>query len=238
MSINVRLAVSAVLCSSVIGYGASVEAQQEQDPRASQRIEGQRDVSEGVAHLGSAIDVYRNVAQGDKQVPSSVRNEARCIAVIPNTRTAALGIGGTHGDGVAACKTPDGDWSNPVFINATGGSLGVQAGMKTADLVLYMTGENAQNALQKGKFELGGEMGVVAGSFDEGFDVPKSGVVAYSISKGAFAGVSVSGLNISIDKEEMRDFYGQSYTEADVFDSQVPAAGEEVVERFQNMLPA
>lgn len=211
----------------------AVSAYAEDDPRASLATSEVRD-AEGT--LSRAAEVYRNlVTKGD--VPASVRSGSNCVAIFSEVITAAIGVGGTHGNGVAFCRSASGsDWGNPVFLNLTGGSIGLQAGVKSTDIVLFMTGENARAAMERGSFRLVGDLGAVAGSFDETFVAPPAGVVAYASTGGAFAGASVVGVNISHDEDEQKAVYG-SYDRSAVFGGRVPPTVEKSVNDLKAMLP-
>ena len=41
----------------------------------------------------------------DKAIPDKVMKDAKCIAVIPSMVKIAVGFGGSHGKGVATCRT-------------------------------------------------------------------------------------------------------------------------------------
>lgn len=90
--------------------------------------------------LTKSTDVYREISEGKQgKVPQSVLDKTRCVAIFPDTVTVSAGLGGIHGDGVGFCKSSAGTWENPMFLNLTGGSIGLQAGVKSADMVLYIT---------------------------------------------------------------------------------------------------
>lgn len=208
----------------------------EDDARASyspRKIDDAREI------LRDASVAYQNLIK-DGKVPASVLDRANCIAIFPQVKTAALAVGGMHGDGIAMCRDSGDEgesaWSNPAFLNLTGGSLGLQAGVKSADVVLYMTGENAKSSLQNPSFRLAGELSAVAGSFDRSFEPPSSGVVAYSRTSGVFAGASVVGVSISHDEDEQREFYG-SYSPSSIMDGELPSSLETAYNELKNMLP-
>src|SRR6202142_4689429 len=57
----------------------------------------------------------------DKAIPDKVMKDAKCIAVIPSMVKIAVGFGGSHGKGVATCRTGAG-WRAPAPITIAGGS--------------------------------------------------------------------------------------------------------------------
>lgn len=156
----------------------------------------------------NAAEVYRTLVT-QKTIPESVINRSECISVIPNVITAAAVVGGSHGDGIVHCRLNDGRWSPAAFYDLTRGSLGVQLGAKATDMVLFFTNRDAVAALKEGKVDFGADASVVAGSFDQTFDVSKAGVVAYQKSAGAFMGAAVDGGTLSHDDDANRAYYGQ-----------------------------
>src|SRR5690606_34484039 len=122
-----------------------------------------------------------------------------------------------------------------VFLDLTGGSVGLQAGVKTADIVLYMTGDDARSIVQQESVRLGGELDFTAGSFDKSFEAPKRGVVGYIRNRGAFAGASLSGVNMSHDEDEQKAFYG-TYDKESIFEGRMPEQVAQSVEELRRML--
>jgi lipid-binding SYLF domain-containing protein len=166
------------------------------------------------SHLRKMIDVstevYRTIAKGPHgEVPQSVKSKARCIAVMPNVITGALVIGGAHGEGIASCRMPDNTWSHPAAISLNQGSIGLQAGAKSTDLVMFFQTQKAESALKRGEFTLGTDLSAVAGKYDASIDSNNAEVIVYSRTNGVFAGVSVSGSKIGKDQEELTQYYGK-----------------------------
>src|SRR5947209_6103550 len=94
------------------------------------------DKSEIEKRIDNAAKVLEEImATPDKAIPDKVMNEAKCIAVIPSMVKVAIGFGGSHGKGVATCRTENGKWSSPEPITSTGGSGGLRLGVQAAVLV-------------------------------------------------------------------------------------------------------
>jgi lipid-binding SYLF domain-containing protein len=186
--------------------------------------------------LTKSTSVYKQISEGKHgKVPQSVLDKTRCVAVFPDTVTVSAGLGGTHGDGVGFCKTAAGTWENPMFLNLIGGSIGLQAGVKSADMVLYIIGDKAVDALKKGSFKVGGELSAVAGSFDKTLPTPHAEVVAYSRAQGLFVGAALDGISVSRDDSDERAFYG---TREMALTEKIPADLEQQVDKLRNELPA
>ena len=116
------------------------------------------------ARAREAVRVLTDIqAIPESAIPDKLLDEARAIVVVPDTIKAGLVIGGRRGHGVLAVKTPEGTWSNPVFVNLTGGSIGFQAGVQSADVVLVFRSDRGLDSIVNGKFTLGADAGVAAG---------------------------------------------------------------------------
>lgn len=227
---SLHLVVKTLITASAVTYaGLSAFGDEASIDRSS------RAFKEAELTLTKSTNVYKEISEGKHgKVPQSVLDKTRCVAVFPDTVTVSAGIGGTHGDGVGFCKTATGQWENPMFLNLIGGSVGLQAGVKSADMVLYITGEKAAQALQKGSFKLGGELSAVAGTFDKTLPSPHAEVIAYSRSQGLFMGASLEGVNVSRDDSDERAFYGLRET---TLTAKIPADLEKEVNQLREALP-
>jgi lipid-binding SYLF domain-containing protein len=226
-----RLTTATAVC--LFGLLVDTPSSQAEDVRVNRKS---RAFKEAELVLAKSTELYQEISQGKLgKVPPSILQRTKCVAIFPDTVTISAGLGGTHGDGVGFCKTADGEWENPMFLNLIGGSVGLQAGVKSADMVLYIVGQRAAEALQKGSFKVGGELSAVAGSFDKTVPSPQAEVIAYSRSQGLFMGASIDGVSITRDDSDERAFYGLRQTTRT---AKIPEELEEKVNRLRNALPA
>ena len=72
----------------------------------------------------------------EKGIPPALLNDADGIAIIPGVIKAGLVLGGRHGSGIMVVRDREGRWSNPSFVTITGGSIGWQIGVQSADIIL------------------------------------------------------------------------------------------------------
>jgi lipid-binding SYLF domain-containing protein len=150
--------------------------------------------------------------EADKSIPKNLLAKSAGIAIIPGVIKAAYVIGGRHGNGVLVVRGKDGGWSSPSFIKLTGGSLGLQIGVESADiLLLFMTPRSVEN-ITKGKFTLGADAGLAAGPLGRAAEAStdaelKAEIYSYSRSRGLFAGLSLQGASLSVDGKANERFY-------------------------------
>jgi len=150
--------------------------------------------------------------EADKSIPQDLLAKSAGIAIIPGVIKAAYVIGGRHGNGVLVVRGKDGGWSSPSFIKLTGGSLGLQIGVESADiLLLFMTPRSVGN-ITNGKFTLGADAGLAAGPLGRAAEAStdaqlKAEIYSYSRSRGLFAGLSLQGASLSVDGNANERFY-------------------------------
>jgi SH3 domain-containing YSC84-like protein 1 len=172
------------------------------------------------------------MATPDKAIPDKVMSDSTCIAVIPSMIKIAVGFGGSHGKGVATCKTGHG-WSAPAPITITGGSWGLQLGGQAVDLVMVVTNQKGMDHLLSSKFKLGADASAAAGPVgrDAAADTDwkmRAEVLTYSRARGVFAGIDLNGAAITQDQDETRILYGRMIPFADILSGKVaPPEGSE-----------
>ena len=226
---------SALLISAAISCVGSVMAVVEASENAKEEAAHER-IDAG-ATLRQSTEVYEGMINGTHgAVPASILAKARCIVVLPDLVTGAVVVGGTHGVGVASCKENN-SWTTPAFVKMNAVSFGAQLGGKSSDVVLFLVNEQAKNTLKTGKFTLGADASVTAGTFDKGFDTSNYGVVAYSRTAGAYAGASVSGGTVTSDDDDTTAFYGEDMNYASLLGGRTMRKHNAQAEKFTALLP-
>jgi len=164
------------------------------------------------AEAANVLNEIMNIPEN--AIPEELMARAHGVAVIPHVVKGAFGIGGQWGKGLMSQRGENGSWSPPAFIEIGGGSFGLQIGVQASDIVLVFTDESGLKGLLKGKVKLGADASATAGPVgrkaEVGTDVLlRSGIFAYSRSKGLFAGIALDGSVISIDDDANRKVYGK-----------------------------
>jgi lipid-binding SYLF domain-containing protein len=176
----------------------------------------------------------------EESIPEKLLREAQAIAVIPDVVKVGFVVGGRRGRGLIAVRGQDGTWSNPSFVTLTGGSLGFQAGVQSADVLLVFRTARGVDSIVNGKFTLGGDASVAAGpvgrsaqaSTDEQL---KAEIYSYSRARGLFAGVSLDGTALRIDNKSNQKAYGDGTTPRAIFEGRAAVPTDAVV-RFRDAL--
>ncbi len=175
----------------------------------------------------NAVRVLNEIMQApDKAIPRDLLQSAHAIVVIPDVLKAGFVIGGRRGEGLIAVKAQDGTWSNPAFVNLTGGSVGFQAGVSSTDVVLVFRTQRGVDSIVHGKFTIGADASAAAGPIGRTAQAStdaqlKAEIFSYSRARGLFAGVAFDGTVLSIDHGSNQLIYGEGITPRRIFDGGV-----------------
>jgi lipid-binding SYLF domain-containing protein len=170
------------------------------------------------------------MAMPEQNIPTWLLERAYAVAVIPTVIKVGLGIGGRRGKGVLVVRKDNGSWSNPIFVNLTGGSFGFQVGVQSADVVLVFTSKQSIEGIVGGKVTLGADASVAAGPIGRqssaATDIGLTAqVYSYSRASGLFAGVALDGSAITIDAASNESFYKKpGILASEIIRSDAPAA--------------
>ncbi len=148
-------------------------------------------------------------------IPRSLLADAQGIAIVPRMLKGGLVVGVRHGRGVVVVREEGGGWKPPVFITITGGSLGWQAGVQAADIVLVFKSRTSVESLMQGKFTIGGGVAAAAGPVGRQAEAAtdaqlRAEIFSYSRARGLFAGVSVDGSVMQVDAAANAAYYNNS----------------------------
>ncbi|MCR5162963.1 MAG: lipid-binding SYLF domain-containing protein [Thermoguttaceae bacterium] len=145
-------------------------------------------------------------------IPEALFEKAEGVAIFPNLVKGSFVIGGQHGYGILVVKNSEAKWEAPRFLSMSGGSIGFQAGIQAADVILIFCTQRSVKAALDGDFTIGADASVAAGpvgrqamaSTNYEFN---SELYSYSRSRGLFLGVAVDGCVLKIDEKTNRNYY-------------------------------
>jgi len=194
------------------------------------------------ARAPNAVRVLADIqAIPESAIPDKLLDEARAIVVVPDAIKAGLVIGGRRGHGLLSVKNPDGTWSNPAFVTLTGGSIGFQAGVQSADIVLVFRSDRGLESIVNGKFTLGADAGVAAGPVGRNASAATDGemkaeIWSWSRARGLFAGVALDGAVLAIDDAADEAVYGRDTTPRMIFEGRALQRPSDAVVDFRDHL--
>lgn len=189
----------------------------------------QKDVVERIAR--SAEILQELIEAPDRTIPEELLARAQAVAVIPSLAKGGFILGGQYGKGVVVARTPNG-WSAPSFITLRGGTFGLQIGGQAVDLVLLIMNKQGVDKLVRSKFTLGGDASVAAGPVGRAASAETDAlmtakILAYSRSRGVFAGLTLQGTSIRQDRDAVKEFYGKQLSPRELLmENAVPSPPE------------
>jgi lipid-binding SYLF domain-containing protein len=170
-----------------------------------------------------------------ESIPPAMLSSAQGIAIFPNMIKGGFILGVNYGKGVLLVRRSDGTWSPPAMVTMGGGSLGFQAGVQAADIVLvFATPRSLEGMIRGEKVTLGADANVALGpigrSANAGTDARMGAeIYSYARSRGLFLGVSVNGASLSLDPNANAMLYGRAgITPADIYQAKGLAYHQEV----------
>lgn len=135
---------------------------------------------------------------GFKNNLESLLERAKGVIIIPSLFKAGFVLGGEGGNGLVMAKTQNGDWSYPSFITFASGSIGLQIGIESSEVLLVIMTDNGLRSLMNDSFTLGAEASIAAGPIGGGLSAQTTAnfdadIYTYCHSKGLFGGGSLKG---------------------------------------------
>jgi lipid-binding SYLF domain-containing protein len=174
----------------------------------------------------------------DKSIPQDLLDKSYCIVLVPGLKKAAFGIGGKFGRGFSLCRAVNGDgWGAPAAIRIEGGSVGLQIGVSSTDVILLVMNERGMKRLTTSKFTIGAEAQAAAGPVGRNATAQTDAlmtaeILSWSRSRGAFAGVSLDGATLRNDIDENQAMYGQRWDAKQILESgaKPPASASRLIQ--------
>jgi lipid-binding SYLF domain-containing protein len=167
--------------------------------------------------INESIEVLKEMsASEDSGAFGDLLKEAEGLAIFPSIIKIGWGIGGQYGKGIIFRKDSRvGIWYGPAFVKIKSISVGPQIGIQSIALVLVISNERGMEGFMEDNFTLGGTASIAAGPLGRSLSADtdykfKASIYSYSISKGAYIGVSFQGSAIEEDSKANELFYGKS----------------------------
>jgi len=173
--------------------------------------------------LDAAAAVLSEVmATPDKSIPQELLENAHCIVIVPDLKTAAFVVGGKYGKGYLSCRSKSrAGWSAPGTVRIEGGSVGFQIGGSSTDLIMLVMSERGAAKLLESKFTLGAEGSVAAGPVGRTATAQTDAqlhadILSWSRSQGLFAGVALEGATLRQELDDNATLYGKKLENRDI----------------------
>jgi lipid-binding SYLF domain-containing protein len=136
---------------------------------------------------------------------------AKGVLIYPQVLKAGFIIGGSGGTGVLLVKEEKTrNWSQPAFYTVGTVSVGLQIGGEAAETLILVMSQKAVDSLYTSSVKLGGDTSVALGPVGAGAKADvMADFIAYSKSKGAYAGLNLEGSVIDVRESLNKAYYGK-----------------------------
>jgi lipid-binding SYLF domain-containing protein len=195
----------------------------------------------------AAGNVFKELSSKSNGIPTSLLNKASCVIILPSVKKAGFIVGAQYGKGVMNCRSGaefNGPWSAPIMMQSSGGSVGLQIGGAETDFVILVMNDDGARAVMKGRAKLGADATVAAGPVGRAAEASTTAtmqaqMLSYSLSKGVFGGVSLSGTSLGPDDGDNKKLYGKEVTAQEIFSGsvQAPASAGTLLAELQTASP-
>ena len=147
--------------------------------------------------------------------------DAKAILVVPDLFKAGFLASIESGDGVLLVRRPtektQKGWSYPVFYEMTSGSLGLQLGVQSMEVVFLIMSDHGLKSVLNDTMKVGADaslaIGLLGGGLEASSDTNGSAdIFAFAMAKGVYGGVGLKGSWVNIDHEKNHRFYGPEAT--------------------------
>ncbi len=183
------------------------------------------------ARLESAAAVLNTMESGHG-VQEKIAG-ADCIAVIPGFKKVAAVVGAGYGRGFLSCRSGNG-WSAPAAVTLESGSLGVQFGGESIDIVVLSLDKERRSKLLSDRFAIGSDASAAWGNGKTAHDDPNAKIVFYGHTKGAFAGFGLDGATLKPDESSNKALYGKALSNHEIVEggTQAPAVAQPLIAKL------
>ena len=206
-----------VVAGPTFGVACAAEpgAQSGQQPATEARTNAQNsdDLQDALENVKEAVTVVRKME--GQQDARQLLQRAKGVLIVPDYGRGAAVVGGSGGSGLLVVKH-DGSWSDPVFYNLGSISVGAQAGVSAGQVAFLLMTDKAVNSFKgENNFSLNADAGLTIVNYSARgqASLGKGDIVFWSDTEGGYAGVSVSGSDITVDNDANQAYYARSSVE-------------------------
>ncbi|MGI9506488.1 MAG: lipid-binding SYLF domain-containing protein [Geminicoccaceae bacterium] len=147
---------------------------------------------------------------------------AYAIVVVPDLLKGGFLAGAERGTAVMLVRHPEtGNWGQPAFYDVYGGSLGLQFGVQSSDVVLTIMNEGAVKKIVGSGVKLGADASIAAGQIGATVGAATTtrfgeDLYVFAKNKGLFGGFALDGTYVAAKDDWNAAYYGRPVQPWDV----------------------
>ena len=154
-----------------------------------------------VAQSTATVELFKSRQKDSTQLFAAALRQARGIMIFPDIFEMAVGVGGQCGSGVMLSREASGAWGYPAFFRLSGGSLGVQLGAQSTEVIfLLMTDEAVRKVIESpSQFSIGAQatFGEIGGGGSSATNIKGADIVGFTKGSGIFVGAALGSAYVS-----------------------------------------
>jgi len=154
-------------------------------------------------------DATRAFYDVSPKIPQSLLRSAKGIIVVPALVKVGFIIGGQGGDAVLLRRN-GATWTYPAFYSMGSPSLGLQAGVSSAQIVMLLMTDRAVAAVRQERFRLGTEAGLAVGMAggNDGDASFHGDIIGWARAGGLYVGLTINDSTLEQKPEMNAEYYG------------------------------
>ena len=178
--------------------------------------------SDAKSRVSDAVQTVDRMKQ-DRQLAQALA-DAKGVFVIPHYGRGALIVGGQGGGGVVLAQR-DGKWTDPVFYDIGGASVGAQAGGEEGSVAFLLTTRKALDkfADSQNTWTLNANAGLTVAKWSNKGQVGTGNgdVIVWTNTNGLYGGLTASVTDVTPNKDLIRAYYGRQITPRQILSGNV-----------------
>jgi lipid-binding SYLF domain-containing protein len=184
------------------------------------------------ARVTKAAAVLDAMTQPGHGIQPGQLASADCIAVIPGFKKGAAVVGVGYGAGFVSCRNGS-SWSAPAAVALETGSLGVQLGGESIDIVVLSFDKGIRSKLLSDRFAIGSDASAAWGNGKTAHDDPNAKILFFGHTKGAFAGFGLDGATLKPDESANKALYGKAISNSEIVEgATTPSVAQTLVAKL------
>lgn len=166
------------------------------------------------------------------------------VLIVPEMLRAGFFLGAEHGIGVLLVRdTGSGEWGQPAFYDLFGGSLGLQFGGQSSDVMFTIMNEGAVEKLLDAdlKLKFGADAGVAVGRLGGRIGAGTTthfgeDIYVFAKSKGLYGGLALDSVVVVPKDDWNQAYYGEAMSPSEVVRAGKEAAASNGVADLRSAL--
>ncbi|MBR0559269.1 lipid-binding SYLF domain-containing protein [Neokomagataea anthophila] len=148
-------------------------------------------------------------------------SQAKAVMVCPSVLNMSFGIGGSGGRCVLLTRDARGSWSDPAFYRLSTGSLGIQVGIQSSEMMFFVMSQHGIQALLDSQFKFDASASASFATIGTGAEASTAGarntdIYAAQKNQGLYAGAALGGSKLTVDSGANRAYYNQTVGPEDI----------------------